>query len=107
MGRPKKERPKVQTPADIIGAIISDNILELLPKCFPAHRHQTQQIEALAARSGVSKETIRRIIKCDVSPRVDNLHQIATAMSTTAAALLESQPREQPSQSEATRRVRI
>lgn len=90
MGRPTKETPRVQTPADIIGAIIADNVVDLLGKCFPG-RTQTDQIEALARRSGVSKETIRRIIKRDVSPRVDNLHQIATALSTTAAALLQSQ----------------
>lgn len=92
MGRP----PKISTPKDIIGQVLSENIAQWLPVTFPRAPNRTAQIEALAKRSGVAEETIRRIMTGEVSPRLDNIDAIARALGTTASKLLSTDGRDAP-----------
>lgn len=48
---------------------------------------ETRQIEVLAKRSGVGKETIRKIIYGAQSARIDNLSSLATGLGRTLVEL--------------------
>jgi transcriptional regulator with XRE-family HTH domain len=82
MGRPQKH-------AELTGvaSILARNILLRLPGAFPSATNQTGQIKLLAKKSGVAAETIRRILKGEVSPRLDNLEAIARAFGTSVSVM--------------------
>lgn len=82
MGRP-------QNPVYLTGtaAVVARNITIRLPGAFPEAPNQTAQIKLLAKRSGVAAETIRRILKGEVSPRLDNLDAIAQAFGISVSIL--------------------
>ncbi len=92
MPRPKKKLPPVRVQKDILLEIIASNIRELMNRKWAGQATtETKKIAALSGLSGVGKETIRKILVREQSPRVDNLHSIAMALGTSAAALLQSQ----------------
>lgn len=93
MGRPKNQPRPVRTPKDVIGEILAVNIRNLMSEVYRTQEHETARIAALASSSGVAKETIRRILARDVSPRVDNVQMLAMALGVTVGELL--QPRKQ------------
>lgn len=82
MGRPQKH-------AELSGvaSVLARNILLRLPGAFPEAHNQTGQIKLLAKKSGVAAETIRRILKGEVSPRLDNLEAIARAFGTSVSVM--------------------
>jgi transcriptional regulator with XRE-family HTH domain len=93
-GRPKK----VVTPKDIIGKILLDNIAARMKVAFPKAVTEKAQIEALSSRSGVGKETLRKILKAEQSPKIDTVDKIARAFGSTAAVMLSvDQPAEKAS----------
>lgn len=89
MGRPRKQPRPVRTPKDVIGEILASNVRRLMCAVYRDREHETAQIEALANSSGISKETIRRILARDVSPRIDNVQMLAIALGATAGDLLQ------------------
>lgn len=88
MGRPRKPPAPVRTPKDVIGQILAANIRELMEEVYSAESNETERSQKLANASGVSKETIRRILGREVSPRLDNIQMIAIALGTDTANLL-------------------
>lgn len=84
MGRPKTP----SLPGDLIGKLFRDRILELMPQAFPAAENETDQIAALASRSGVGKETIRAALKGERSPRLVAVDAIARALGMSVSELL-------------------
>lgn len=88
MGRPKKPAAPVRTPKDAIGEILATNVRELMERVYRGETNETDRSERLAKASGVSKETIRRILTRDVSPRLDNIQMLAIALGTTTSDLL-------------------
>lgn len=82
-------RPKTPTlPQDLIGSLLRDRILELMPQAFPTAENETDQILALAKRSGVGRETIRAALKGERSPRLVAVDAIARALGLSVAELL-------------------
>jgi len=84
MGRPKTP----SLPQDLIGSLLRDRILELMPQAFPTADNETDQIIALAKRSGVGRETIRAALKGERSPRLVAVDAIARALGLSVAELL-------------------
>jgi transcriptional regulator with XRE-family HTH domain len=89
MGRPRNQPRPVRTPKDVIGAILASNIRRLMAEVYRSQANETAQIAELARSSGIAKETIRRILARDVSPRIDNVQMLAIALGSTASDLLE------------------
>jgi hypothetical protein len=76
MGRPRKEvEPKGPLEAKI-GAQLSIWMARSLRK-YPTEK---QQITALAKRSSVGKETVRKILRGTQSAQIDSLHAITEAL---------------------------
>jgi len=92
MGRPKTP----SLPTDVIGQIFRDRVLELMPRVFPRARNETEQIKALASRSGVGGETIRAALKGERSPRLVAVDAIARALGLSISELFSTAPREPP-----------
>lgn len=84
VGRPQK----VVTPKDIIGQILIDNIEARWYRAFPLASTHKERLEALAKRSGVGKETLRKMMKGDQSPRIDTVDKVARALGTSCDVLL-------------------
>lgn len=80
-------RPLQHVQLSGVAAVVARNILMRLPGAFPSATNQTAQIKQLAKKSGVAAETIRRILKGEVSPRLDNLDAIAQAFGITVSTL--------------------
>lgn len=84
MGRPKT--PSVTK--DVIGQLFRDRVTELMVAAFPQAPNETEQIKALAKRSGVGKETIRAALKGERSPRLVAVDAVARALGMSIAELL-------------------
>lgn len=59
-----------------------------MPQAFPNAENETDQIAALAGRSGVGKETIRAALKGERSPRLVAVDAVARALGVSVAELL-------------------
>jgi len=82
-------RPKTPTlPNDVIGRLLRDRLLELMPLAFRSAENETDQIAELAKRSGVGKETIRSALKGERSPRLVAVDAMARALGLSVAELL-------------------
>lgn len=86
MGRPKKPA----TQGDALSGLISENLEARLSIHFPLSKYgtETKQLMALAKRSGVGKETIRRMLRREGYPQVDSLEAVAKALGASAAEFL-------------------
>ena len=105
MGRPRKAARPVRTPKDVIGEILASNIRRRMAEAYRSQPTETAQIEALASATGIAKETIRRILIRDVSPRLDNVQMIAIALGATVAEMLEPGKASESEQSITHRRI--
>lgn len=83
-GRPQK----AVTPKDIIGQILIDNVKARWHRAFSAASSDKERLEHLARRSGVGKETLRKMMKGEQSPRIDTVDKVARALGTTCDELL-------------------
>lgn len=83
--------PRPRTPSSptspAMGHFI-ENVEALLPVSFPLDSVPTDRIEALAKRSGVGKETIRRALKGDAKSRVDTLEKVSGALGAALAQMM-------------------
>lgn len=75
--------------------------MELMQVAFPRATNETDQIKALAKRSGVGAETIRAALKGMRSPRLVAVDAIARALGLSVSDLLTigkagSHPRDRP-----------
>ena len=83
MGRPPKS-----TQLTGLQKVLADNIRLRMIGAFPAATNESEQMVALAAKSGVAKETIRRTLVGQTSPRLDIVESLARALGVSAATLL-------------------
>jgi len=86
MGRP----PKAAQPTTPGGMILRENVYYLAPRVFRKARNETEWKQELARRSGVGAETIRRIVRGEGSPRLDNVEALASALGVSLIRLLDA-----------------
>lgn len=86
LGMPRPRTPTSPT-SPAMGHFI-ENVEALLPVSFPLDSVATDRIEALAKRSGVGKETIRRALKGDAKSRVDTLEKVSSALGAALAQMM-------------------
>lgn len=87
VGRPPKAAQNT-TPA---GRILADNIRHLAALTWPDKPGETEWLIALGRRSGVGKETVRRMVKGIGHARLDNIEAVAHAFSVSLIDLLSAQ----------------
>lgn len=84
MGRKsKKDRP----PA-IIQGVLADNVRKLRDRKYAAEPHETARNHALARDAKTVLSQIQRILALELSPGVDMVEQLATALDVRPADLL-------------------
>jgi len=72
----------------VLRAVFADSLELAMSVKFPSLTNQTDRNQAVASASGVAKETIRRWLKHEVSPNLDQIELVAKALRVQPYRLL-------------------
>jgi transcriptional regulator with XRE-family HTH domain len=81
----RKRKPKTPKTPGLMRAVVADNVRELMELRLARHG---DKVKVLAAKSGVSRSSVQRVLNAEYGASIDTLEHLARALGVPLFQLL-------------------